>query len=172
MATVIKNLEAKTKTVTYKIANKPDTLLTVTITKNNGYEKRATSDSYKHADKYDMSFKIEQENKTVHKTQPLRYSKPYKDLFAAIQNTYEGNEQVRSLTENQDWNKLTQELYKAADPDAVKREREAVSKQITEMQEQLKMLNEHLNRLDGANTDKPEEEAPFWDDDDLDDTEW
>lgn len=172
MTTAIKNLKAKTKTATYKIANDPDTLLTVTITKNNGYAKRTTSDSYKPADKYDMSFKIEQENKTVHKTQPLRYTKPYKDLFAAIQNTYEGNEQVRSLTENQDWNKLTQELYKAADPDAVKREREAVSKQITEMQEQLKMLNEHLNRLDGANTDKPEEEAPFWDDDDLDDTEW
>lgn len=172
MATVIKNLEAKTKTVTYKIANKPDTLLTVTITKNNGYEKRATSDSYKHADKYDMSFKIEQENKTIHKTQPLRYSKPYQNLFAAIQNAYNSNEHIKALTEKQDWNKLTQELYKAADPDAVKREREAVSKQITEMQEQLKMLNEHLNRLDGANTDKPEEEAPFWDDDDLDDTEW
>ena len=147
-------------------------MLTVTITKNNGYAKRTTSDSYKPADKYDMSFKIEQENKTVHKTQPLRYTKPYKDLFAAIQNTYDANEQVRALTENQDWNKLTQELYKAADPDAIKREREAVSKQITEMQKQLKMLTEHLDRLDGANTDKPEAEAPFWDADDQDDTDW
>lgn len=172
MTTAIKNLKAKTKTATYKIANDPDTLLTVTITKNNGYEKRATSDNYKRDDKYDMSFKIEQENKTVHKTQPLRYNKPYQDLFVAIQNAYEGNEQVRSLTENQDWNKLTQELYKAADPDAVKREREAVNKRIAEMQEQLKMLTDHLNRLDGANTDKPEDEAPFWDDDDLDDTDW
>ena len=172
MTTAIKNIKAKTKTVTYKIANDPDTLLTVTITKNNGYEKRTTSDSYKPADKYDMSFKIEQENKTVHKTQPLRYDKPYQALFAAIQNAYDANEQVRSLTENQEWNKLTQELYKAADPEAVKREREAVNKQIAEMQEQLKMLTEHLNRLDGANTDKPENEDPFWDDDDLDDTGW
>lgn len=172
MTTAIKNLEAKTKTVTYKIARKPDTLLTVTITQDKEYKQRDNNNGYKPEPKYDMSFKIEQENKTVHRTQPLRYNKPYQDLFAAIQNAYEGNEQVRSLTENQDWNKLTQELYKAADPDAIEREREAVSKQITEMQEQLKMLTDHLDRLDGANTDKPEEEAPFWDDDDLDDTDW
>lgn len=172
MTTAIKNIEAKTKTVTYKIARKPDTLLTVTITQDKEYKQRDNNNGYKPEPKCNMSFKIEQENKTVHKTQALRYDKSYQALFAAIQNAYETNEQVRSLTENQDWNRLTQELYKAADPEAVKRERDAVNKQIEKMQEQLKMLTEHLNRLDGANTDQPDNEDPFRYDDDLDDTDW
>lgn len=48
MTTAIKNIEAKTKTVTYKIARKPDTLLTVTIshrTKSTNNETTTTATS-------------------------------------------------------------------------------------------------------------------------------
>ena len=170
MTTPIKNLVEQAKTVTYKIAKDPEVMLTVTITQDTDYVPRDNSDAYKPLNKHDMSFTIESENEVVHQTQPLRFDKSYQDLFVAIKNAYKNSPSIGSLTKNQSWNKLTEALYEAADPEAVKREREEVSKKIDELQKQLAMYTEHLNRLGGANSNQPESDDPFWGDDDYDDT--